>query len=231
VKNEKGKFLVLEVLGPDLETLFQKCGRKFSLSTTTLIALRMLELLEYVHSFSYSYIDVKPENFLFGRGVNNRRLYLVDFGLTKKFIDEEGNHIPFNENNKWVIGTINYVSVYNHYGIESSRRDDLIALGYLLARFLKGTLPWEDHKPPASYSPRAKKINVELELLRRKLREIYEKVFFADLPEEYIKFMDYGEELGYGNAPDYAYLKTLFCSLLKREKIQENDPFDWDHLK
>ena len=66
--------------------------------------------------------DVKPENCLVGRqdletkdGRRNRALiHMVDFGLSKPFIDmETGRHIPYAEN-KSLTGTVRYMSLNVH---------------------------------------------------------------------------------------------------------------------
>lgn len=39
------KVLVMDLLGPSLESLFQDCGRRFSLPTVAMLALQMVRLL------------------------------------------------------------------------------------------------------------------------------------------------------------------------------------------
>lgn len=88
-------------------------------------------------------------------GLNKRfdSVYLIDFGLTKRFRDKAGDHIQYKEN-KGLVGTARYVSVNTHLGIgnpnliykkklEQSRRDDMESLGYLWIYLLNGKLPWQ----------------------------------------------------------------------------------------
>lgn len=94
--------LVIDLLGPSLEDLFDWCGRKFSVKTVVQVAVQMITLIEDLHAHDLIYRDIKPDNFLIGRpgqpDANN--IHLIDFGMAKQYRDPKTKqHIPYREKN------------------------------------------------------------------------------------------------------------------------------------
>ncbi|KAG5537925.1 hypothetical protein RHGRI_025125 [Rhododendron griersonianum] len=215
--------LVMDLLGPSLEDLFNFCSRKLSLKTVLMLADQMINRVEYFHCKSFLHRDIKPDNFLMGLGRRANQVYVIDFGLAKKFRDSTTHqHIPYREN-KNLTGTARYASMNTHLGIEQSRRDDLESLGYVLMYFLRGSLPWQGLKAGTKKQKyeriSEKKVSTSIEVLCR------------GYPTEFASYFHYCRSLRFDDKPDYAYLKRIFRDLFIREGFQFDYVFDWTILK
>ncbi|XP_022749832.1 casein kinase 1-like protein 3 isoform X2 [Durio zibethinus] len=215
--------LVLDLLGPSLEDLFVYCGRKFTLKTVLMLAGQMITRIEYVQSKGFLHRDIKPDNFLMGLGRKANQVYIIDFGLAKRYRDSTTNrHIPYREN-KNLTGTARYASSNTHLGIEQSRRDDLESLGYVLLYFLRGSLPWQGLKA-------ATKKQKYDQICEKKLSTPIE-VLCKSHPVEFASYFHYCHSLIFDQRPDYGFLKRLFRDLFAREGYEFDYIFDWTIIK
>ena len=211
------KVMVLELLGLDLMH-FYKRFRHFSLKTVSKIGFNMIRILNEIHNKGVVHRDLKPENITVGFEKNSNLLYLIDFGISKEYL-EGGKHIPYQEGRPF-IGTIRFASVAAHRGIELSRKDDLESLGYLLIFFLKGKLPWQFAAKLTQTDRKKMVANLKEKI---KVEELCQR-----LPQTFSVYLRYVKNLSFKEIPNYTYLKGLFSKLAKENKFDLDDNlWDW----
>lgn len=223
-------FVAMDLLGPSLDKFFNVCNKKLKIETSIFFGIQMIELLRNVHSSGIIHRDIKPNNFLFGTfskdiGISNDKLYIIDFGLSARFIDPiTNNHIPCKTNSKF-IGTPRYASLNTHQGIKQSRRDDLESVAYILIYFISGDLPWQGVKAKTKSEKKEKIREIKAVIDFDKLEE------YKSVPVELKAFLKYCKELGYYETPNYSKLQLLLKSLQSRLGIPEIPSiWEWDDL-
>ncbi|KAG6888896.1 hypothetical protein C0992_007220 [Termitomyces sp. T32_za158] len=216
--------LVIDLLGPSLEDLFDMCGRKFSIKTVCMAARQMISRVQTIHEKNLIYRDIKPDNFLIGRpGTKGSNVvHVVDFGMAKQYRDPKTKqHIPYRER-KSLSGTARYMSINTHLGREQSRRDDLEALGHVFMYFLRGSLPWQGLKAATNKQ--------KYEKIGEKKQTTPIKELCDGFPEEFGIYLNYVRKLGFEETPDYDFLRELFAKVLKSSSEIDDSVFDWNLL-
>ena len=215
--------LVMELLGDSLDKIFDKLpSRKMSIRCVCNIAYQLLMIFEIIHNCNIIHRDIKPANVAIGFEGKSKFIYLLDFGLSKKYRSSKTKkHFPFVQGNK-LIGNARYSSINALDGGTQSRRDDLESLGYLLLYLLLGRLPWQGH---ISHSKEDKYY---------KIREIKKNTtpeeLCQGLPPQIQEYVEYTRNLEYEAEPDYNYLKNLFLTILKHYNWEFDYYYDWDQV-
>ena len=211
--------LVEELLGKSLEDLFNSYGKPFSLKTVCVLGIEMIKRIQYIHSKYYIHRDIKPDNFMIGRGQNEKKIYIIDFGLAKKYYSvSKGQHIKF-VTGKHLIGTARYCGRNAHRGYEQGRRDDIESIGYVLMYFLLGVLPWQGLK--------VKKNEDQFEKIAQKKYATSFEELTAGQPEEFLRYFKHVEKLEFEAQPNYVYLIGLFQSIIDKYCADCLYDFDW----
>ena len=210
--------LVMQLMDKSLEDIFNKI-KKFSIKTTCMIGYQMINVLQYIHDRHIIHRDIKPDNFVMGANENNAHLYLLDFGLAKKYRSSRTLvQYPLVKKKK-LTGTARYASIHALEELEQSRRDDLESVGYVLMYFLRGGLPWQGLKI-RSKEDRYKKILT-------KKKETSSEELCKGFPEEFKEFVEYTRNLEYTEQPDYELYRNKFVNLVTK-KMGENFDYIYD---
>ncbi|CAD8202774.1 unnamed protein product [Paramecium pentaurelia] len=210
-------YYIMNMLGPNLEITSKKCGGSFSIVTMLRLAIQMLSRIETLHSMRLIHRDIKPDNFVLGFGQQQNIVHLIDFGLSKFYLNSKGEHIK-QVRKKGLIGTARYASINAHNEFEQSRRDDLESIAYILVYLATGTLPW---------------MNLQIEQKDLKYAKILHlkkltapDIVCKNLPICFTKFLTAVRKLDFITTPDYVAYKKLFQNEL--EKHQGQPYYDWE---
>jgi serine/threonine protein kinase len=215
--------LIMELLGKSLEDLLNLCQRKFQLKTVLMIADQILKRIEYIHNRNFIIRDMKPQNFLIGLEKEKRNtIYAIDFGIAKRYRDPKtGLHINYKEGCD-LMGCARFASINALLGIEQSRRDDIEAFGYMMVYLAKGTLPW--------IGLRAKNMKEKYRKLKERKIETNLIDLCHGLPDELKIIINYAREIQFEDKPDYNLIKKLIKSAMDRNKIKNDQKFEWNQI-
>ena len=178
----------------------------------------MIDRLEFIHSKYIVHRDIKPDNFLVGNP-DTSLIYLIDFGLAKKYMSgRTGKHVKFIINKNWS-GTSRFASANSLRGVVQSRRDDLESLCYILLYFMKGNLPWDNVFGCSE--------NEDNFLIYKIKKHMKPELLFLNLPQETIDFFKYCKKLDFEQKPDYNYLRSLLLKILNYKNEKNDLNFSW----
>lgn len=200
-------YLVIDLLGDSLDNVI-KYYKALSLKTVLLLGIQIIKRIQSLHDKYLLHRDIKPTNFIFGCGNETNKLFLVDFGLTKRY-DYDGKHIEETKIRN-IIGSPNFVSLNVHNHIEPSRRDDLESCIYIILTMLFGKLEWFN------------KTDMDT------IIDLKKHILCIDEVPSFIKIMlHYVREMKFDEKPDYDYLINLLVKEFNNNKFKNDDKFEW----
>jgi serine/threonine protein kinase len=189
-------WMAIQLLGVSLEK------QKPRMDELLRLAPEYIRILESIHKAGFLHRDIKPENML--RGKSGVTYWLVDYGLAKKYITSDKQHIPHRKG-KAIVGTPRYISRHIHAKEQSSRRDDLESLGYAFIYLARhGELPWISIKPTGTD---------KIEAIAECKANTSIKELCSELPKSFEMYMQNVYELEFAETPNYDMLVGFFESL------------------
>ncbi|VDP00415.1 unnamed protein product [Soboliphyme baturini] len=210
-------FLVMQHLGQSLHTLrYFMPRRRFTRSTTLRLGIQMLEAVQMMHDHGFLHRDIKPANFVLGSAEDrlHRLVYIIDFGLSRAYADLTSSRLRRPRQYCRFKGTIRYASVGSLHFEDTSRRDDLWSLFYVMLEMLVARLPWHSE-------------NQIIKIVAMKKTTDYEYLLGENQPEM-LHFLNHLQSLNYYARPDYDMLYSIFTDGLRADNVHKDDPFDWE---
>ncbi|KAH0496889.1 hypothetical protein TgHK011_004233 [Trichoderma gracile] len=216
------EYMVCELLGATLQNLFFRCGNKFSLKTTLMLADQLITRLESFHSRNLLHRDVKPDNFAMGFGAEKgKTVYILDFGLVGDYLVDGKTAVAPSYS---FCGSYYWAAISAHLDRSQSPKDDLESLAYMLIYFARGSLPWQGYAHPDEPTSAMRERITRLKL------SIPVDVLCRDLPSAFARHLKYVRSLGYRDRPNYGKLRAMYRRLMERKGYEYDGVFDWDEL-
>lgn len=232
-EDQDNYYLVLDLMGPSLDSLHKLCSRSFSLKTTLALAIQMLDLVHFYHKQGIVHRDIKPSNFLMNYSVPHTHVILIDFGLAKRY-RVNGKHIPFATGSPHV-GSLRYMSKHVHSSIEPSCRDDLYSLGYCLVFMFTGILPWQnstitkmDKAERKKYVAQLKRETSNQDLVRNCIcHDCIRSSNVCSFSKVMLEYFDYTDKLDYDTVIDYDRIRSMFLDCQVKHGFNGSPDWDW----
>ena len=221
-RDSHDSFMVMDLMGQSLEDLFCLCGQQLSVKTVLMLTDQMISSIQYIHEKSFIHNDIKPDNFVMGLGSMKNQVYIIDFGLSKKYRDPSTHrHIPYEEGRS-LTGTPRYASVNALKGIRQTRRDDMESLGYVWVYLLKGYLPW--------MGINARNTEQKYSMIMEAKAGSSPEDLCAGFPKEFADYFRDVKSLEYDEEPHYAKYRKMFKDAMIRLGLKLDYKYDWlDH--
>uniref|UniRef100_A0A7E4VK89 non-specific serine/threonine protein kinase n=1 Tax=Panagrellus redivivus TaxID=6233 RepID=A0A7E4VK89_PANRE len=149
--------LLMEPLGPNLRDLKKSTPfDRFSLRTSLFVAQKMVEALQFVHERDYVHRDVKPNNFCLGRRNGDRRVFVIDFGVAKRY--DKSDEVAKEHVKSSFVGTSRYASYNTLAGYDDGKAGDMWGVYYTLLENVLGQVPWRQETNRQAIMPYKKQL-------------------------------------------------------------------------
>jgi len=212
-------YVAMPLLGTTVQKIFNVHGHHVALPHAVEVIEQTLDILESIHNLGWVHGDMKPANLMLGTLADgSEHIFLIDFGLSRRFLDKKGRHLAYKEDCP-PEGSPCFASINTHLGISPSRRDDLFSLAYIAIYLSKGSLPWQ-------YLTSKSVERLFTRIAQSKLR-ISIQDLCRGLPVQMERFFLYVGALSYADTPNYAYLRSLLQQMKNAYEYSFPGKFDW----
>uniref|UniRef100_A0A915C3T6 Protein kinase domain-containing protein n=1 Tax=Parascaris univalens TaxID=6257 RepID=A0A915C3T6_PARUN len=219
-KKEKYFFLVMQLVGKSLADLKATRPHKvFTMATGIGASIQCLEAVEDLHKHGFIHRDLKPANYAIGLGEQVRVIYILDFGIARRILNDKGE-IKTPRVSVAFKGTVKFAAIACHKRKELGPKDDCESWFYLLLDLvLSNGLPW-------------RKISDKNEVLvnKEECRNLYRDRLFHGLKckDEFGKILDYIDSLHYEDRVDYSFIYEMLRTAAVVCDANLADPYDWE---
>ncbi|VDM62651.1 unnamed protein product [Angiostrongylus costaricensis] len=213
------KFCVMQLLGPDLRSLMLVMpSKKFSPATAYKIAIQTLDRLETLHDIGYLNRDVKSQNFAIGLENQSSIVYMLDFGLTRRFRNEDGTLMKRRIYGPCV-GTFPFAPLASATMRDQAPKDDLEGWFYMIMEIFIGFLPWYHEKMILDHSLTRE--------WKQYARGAFKSTMLRSLPCEFTPIFNNIITMRFEERPRYYFIRRMVSASAIRQGVNLNAPYDW----
>lgn len=217
VYNSEQNLIVMDLMGINLTKARRCLDQHYSLKIAIQILIEMLTSIREVHERGFIHRDVKASNFVLCR--ESRRIYIVDFGLAKRHLDQITKQPLAKRRKADFRGTVSFASLNAHNNIDLSRRDDIWSFYFTMLDFLNEKLEWREQR---DYSMQQVK-----EIKTKCFKNPHVKLWTGPtkVMVEVQQIFEHIESLDYEDCPDYNLILNLLVEIYNRYEMQTTEQF------
>ncbi|KJH47351.1 hypothetical protein DICVIV_06556 [Dictyocaulus viviparus] len=213
------KFCVMRLVGPDIRSLmWEMPNRRFSPSTSYRIAMQTLDRLEKLHEIGYINRDVKSQNFAIGLGNQSSIIFMLDFGLTRRFRNQDGTLVKRRVSGPCV-GTYPFAPLASATMRDQAPKDDLEGWFYMMMEIFTGYLPWHNNQLILDHSLTRE--------WKQYVRGAYKTTMLESLPYEFTPIFNNIISMRFEEQPRYHFIRRMVGASVSRQGINLALPYDW----
>ncbi|VDP46356.1 unnamed protein product [Heligmosomoides polygyrus] len=205
-KTAKFKFLVMGLVWKSLEDIRRDIlGHNYSRSTVVQCSIQTLIAVRDLHGIGYLHRDIKPQNYAVGLGELQNTVYMLDFGIARKYTVGETKELKLPRAKVSFLGTVRFASRACHKGLEQGRKDDLESWIFMVPLLSTATYHSLKRISPMPLVTKCYKV----------------------VPADFKRIVEYIDGMKFADEPDYVYITNSLNAIAKENKIDLSRKLDW----